>query len=66
METLERLKLAGMESFLETHQHVHCTGPVRESVYKLIEHVLKAQEKLHFQGASLQRGGIATLPETVN
>ncbi|MSV30124.1 MAG: integrase [Bryobacterales bacterium] len=43
MENLERLTLAEMEVFLETHQHISWSVPERESVYKLIEQVLKAQ-----------------------
>lgn len=44
MDNLERLTLAEMEEFLKTHQHIRWSVPERESVYALIEQVLKAQQ----------------------
>jgi hypothetical protein len=44
MDNLERLSLAEMEGFLKTHQHLRWSAPERESVYVLIEQVLKGQQ----------------------
>jgi hypothetical protein len=43
MENLERLNLAEMQEFLTSHRRLHWPAPERESVYGLIERVLKAQ-----------------------
>jgi len=44
MDNLERLTLAEMEEFLTSHRHIGWSVPERESVYALIEQVLKAQQ----------------------
>ena len=44
MENLERLTLAEMVEFLSSHGKLHWPAPERESVYALIERVLKAHQ----------------------
>jgi len=44
MKNLERLTLAEMKEFVTTNRHVGWSALERESVYGLIEHVLKAQQ----------------------
>lgn len=44
MENLERLTLAEMQEFLTSHRQLRWPAPERESVYALIERVLKAQQ----------------------
>ncbi len=65
MENLERLTLAEMEAFLETHESIVWTVAERESVYKLIEQVLKAQEygKLSKRKKGIVRGFLGKVTE---
>ena len=44
MQNLERLSLAEMKEFLTTNRHVGWSAVERESVYGLVERVLKAQQ----------------------
>src|SRR5258708_33873711 len=44
MENLEQLTLAEMEGFLTSNRHVQWSAAERESVYTLIEQVLKLQQ----------------------
>jgi hypothetical protein len=44
MENLERLTLAEMEEFEKAHRHVGWSVRERESIYRFIERVLKAQQ----------------------
>jgi hypothetical protein len=44
MKNLERLTLAEMKEFVTTNRHVGWSAVERESVYGLIERVLKAQQ----------------------
>jgi hypothetical protein len=44
MDNLERLTLAEMEEFVTSNPHVGWSVPERESVYRLIEQVLTAQQ----------------------
>jgi len=44
MKNLERLSLAEMKEFLTTNRHVGWSAVERESVYGLVERVLKAQQ----------------------
>ena len=44
MENLERLTLAEMEEFLTSNRHIQWSAAERESVYTLIEQVLKLQQ----------------------
>ena len=55
MENLERLTLAEMEEFLTSHRRLHWPAPERESVYALMERVLKAQ---HYRRLSKRHKGI--------
>src|SRR5258707_6396881 len=44
MENLEQLTLAEMEGFLTSNRHIQWSAAERESVYTLIEQVLKLQQ----------------------